>query len=75
MIKRKKSLIIKQIILLVFGSIVLFITFKEEKNNESKKIITVQTQEKIEKQLSKKSQDEDVFFNIEYKFQFLIIAY
>ena len=66
MIKRKKSLIIKQIILLVFGSIILFITFKEEKNNESKKIITEQTQEKIEKQLAKKSQDEDVFFNIEY---------
>ena len=66
MIKRKKNLIIKQIILLFFGSIVLFITFKEDKNNVSKKIITGQTQKKIEKQLERKSQDENVFFNIEY---------
>ena len=66
MIKRKKSLIIKQIILLIFGSMVLFVTFKEEKNSDSKKIISGLTEEKIKKQLARKSQNQDVFFNIEY---------
>ncbi len=64
--ERKKKLRLIQLILLIFGSIVIFFTYYNKDESDRNEIVSKETQEKIKKQLADKSQDGDVFFNIEY---------
>ena len=66
MMERKKKLRLIQLILLIFGSIVIFFTYYNKDESDRNEIVSKETQEKIKKQLADKSQDGDVFFNIEY---------
>ena len=64
MIERKKKLRITQFILLISGLLIIFFTYINKEKFPSEKFINIETQEKIEKQLS--NQEGDVFFDIEY---------
>ena len=63
---RKKKLVIIQISLLILGSFIIFFTYVGKKNISEEKIISEETQKKIEKQISTQTDGDDVFFNIEY---------
>ena len=64
--ERKKKLKIIQLVLLTVGILVIFYTYMNKNNSSVEKIISKETQEKIKKQLAKKSQEGDIFYNIEY---------
>ena len=64
MIERKKKLRITQFILLISGLLIIFFTYINTEKFPSEQFINIETQEKIEKQLS--NQEGDVFFDIEY---------
>ena len=63
---RKKKLLIIQISLLILGSLIIFFTYVGKKNISEEKIISEETQKKIEKQINTQTVGDDVFFNIEY---------
>ena len=63
---RKKRLIIIQLSLLLFGALIIIFTYAKRDKSETGEIIPKETQEKIEQQLTEKSEQSDVFFNIEY---------
>ena len=62
--KEKKKLRITQFILLISGLLIIFFTYINKEKFPSEQFINIETQEKIEKQLS--NQEGDVFFDIEY---------
>ena len=64
MIERKKKVRITQFILLISGLLIIFFTYINKEKFPSEQFINIETQEKIEKQLS--NQEGDVFFDIEY---------
>ena len=64
MIERKKKLRVTQFILLISGLLIIFFTYINKEKFPSEQFINIETQEKIEKQLS--NQEGDVFFDIEY---------
>ena len=66
MTERKKKLIIIQISLLIIGSLIILFTYSDLNFSDKEKIITTETQNRIDEQLKNKSQDGDIFFNIEY---------
>ena len=66
MTERKKKLIIIQISLLIVGSLIILFTYSNLNVSDKEKIITSETQKKIDEQLKNESQDGDIFFNIEY---------
>ena len=66
MTERKKKLIIIQISLLVVGSLIILFTYSDLNVSDKEKIITSETQKRIDEQLKNDSQDGDIFFNIEY---------
>ena len=66
MTERKKKLIIIQISLLLIGSLIILFTYSNLEVKDKEKIITAETQKKIDEQLKKDTQDGDIFFNIEY---------
>ena len=66
MTKRKKKLRIIQFSLLLFGCLIIFFTYLDEENVSKETILSKETQEKLKKQLSKKTTEGDIFYNIEY---------
>ncbi len=66
MTERKKRLIIIQISLLVVGSLIILFTYSDLNVSDKEKIITTETQKRIDEQLRNEDQDGDIFFNIEY---------
>ena len=66
MTERKKKLIIIQISLLVVGSLIILFTYSDLNVSDKEKIITSETQKRIDEQLKNEAQDGDIFFNIEY---------
>ena len=64
--ERKEKLRLVQFILLAIGLSVIFFTYYERGISEKAKIISKETQEKINKQLKGQTQTGDVFYNIEY---------
>ena len=66
MIERKKKLRIIQITLLLLGTSILYFTYSNKSKIPDENIISEEIQKKIEKQISEKPLDSDVFYNIEY---------
>ena len=66
MTKRKRKLITLQICLLLVGSLIILFTYSDLDISDKEKIITTETQKKIDQQLSNNDQDGDIFFNISY---------
>ena len=66
MTERKKKLIIIQISLLIIGSLIILFTYSDLNFSDKEKIITSETQKRIDEQLKNEPQDGDIFFNIEY---------
>ena len=66
MTERKKKLIIIQISLLIIGSLIILFTYSDLNFSDKEKIITSETQNRIDEQLKNEPQDGDIFFNIEY---------
>ncbi len=66
MTKRKRKLITLQICLLLVGSLIILFTYSDLDVSDKEKIITTETQKKIDQQLSNNDQDGDIFFNISY---------
>ena len=66
MTERKKRLIIIQISLLLVGSLIILFTYSDLNFSDKEKIITTETQKRVDEQLKNESQDGDIFFNIEY---------
>ena len=66
MTERKKKLIIIQVSLLLIGSLIILFTYSDLEVKDKEKIITAETQKKIDEQLKGDTQDGDIFFNIEY---------
>ena len=66
MTERKKKLIIIQVSLLLIGSLIILFTYSDLELKDKEKIITAETQKKIDEQLKGDTQDGDIFFNIEY---------
>ena len=66
MIDRKKKIRIAQIILLIFGSLIIIFTYVIKEKSTQETIIPKATQEKIKKQLGEQANDGDIFYNIEY---------
>ena len=66
MIERKKKLRIIQITLLLLGTLILYFTYSNKSKIPDENIISEEIQKKIEKQISEKPLDSDVFYNIEY---------
>ena len=66
MIERKKKLRIIQITLLLIGTLILYFTYSNKSKIPDENIISEEIQKKIEKQISEKPIDSDVFYNIEY---------
>ena len=64
--ERKRKLIIIQISLLLIGSLIILFTYSDLEVTDKEKIITTETQQKIEEQLKNDVKDGDIFFNIEY---------
>ena len=67
MIERKKKLRFAQLTLLIFGILIIYITYYGKKSNLDKEIISKTTKEKVKKQASENESEEgDIFFNVEY---------
>ena len=63
---RKRKLRLIQVGLLLLGTIIIFFTYAKKEKTFEKELVPKATQEKIKKQLAKKSEDGDIFFNISY---------
>ena len=63
---RKRKLRLIQVSLLLLGTIIIFFTYAKKEKPLEKELVPKAAQEKIKKQLAKKSEDGDVFFNISY---------
>jgi lipopolysaccharide export system protein LptA len=63
---RTKKLRLIQLGLIIFGSVIIFYTYFEKEQPLSQKILTKETQKKINNQLSDQAESGDVFYNIEY---------
>ena len=63
---RIKKLRIIQSILLILGFLIIFFTYLDREKKTNEKILTKENQELVKKQIESKSQDGEVFFNIEY---------
>ena len=66
MTQRKKRLRIIQITLLILGILILYFTYLNKTKMPDENIISEEIQKKIEKQISEKPVDSDIFYNIEY---------
>ena len=67
MIERKKKLRLVQLTLLIFGILIIYITYYNKNSNLDKKIISKKTEEKVKKQTTdKKLEKGDIFFNVKY---------
>ena len=60
MTERKRKLIIIQISLLLIGSLIILFTYSDLEVTDKEKIITTETQQKIEKQLKNDVKDGDI---------------
>ena len=63
---RKRKLRLIQVSLLLLGTIIIFFTYAKKEKPLEKELVPKAAQEKIKKQLAKKSEDGDVFFNISF---------
>ena len=66
MMDRKKKIRIIQLILLVIGTIIIFLNYSDKNKNFNEQIISKAAQEKVNERLADQTQDGDVFYNIEY---------
>jgi len=66
MTERKKKLRIIQISLLTLGMIIIFFTYYKSNTDPQQKILSKEVQDKVKSQLKNKSNEGDVFYNIEY---------
>ena len=66
MIERKKRLKFIQFSLVFVGIIIILYTYTNRERDSSEKILPLETQEKIKKQLGQNSENGEVFYNIEY---------
>ena len=66
MTERKKKLRIIQISLLTLGIIIIFFTYYKSNTGTQQKILTKEVQDKVKSQLKNKSNEGDIFYNIEY---------
>ena len=64
--ERKKKLRFLQLILLLAATLIIFFTYSKRDNELQDKIISKETEKKIQKQIASQSEDGDIFFNIEY---------
>ena len=63
---RKKRLRLIQLSLLAVGTLIIFFTYYDKEMLSNNKIISLETQKKVKKQLENESAEGDVFFNIKY---------
>ena len=67
MIDRKKKLRLIQISLLAIGLLIIFFTYYEKDDSLNQRIVSEETQKKIQSQFDDKTQDDgDIFYNISY---------
>ena len=66
MTNRKKKLRIAQISFLIIGIFIIFFTYFNKTDNEQEAIVSKKLQDQINKQLAVQSDNEDIFYNIEY---------
>ena len=66
MTNRKKKLRIAQISFLIIGIFIIFFTYFNKTDNEQEAIVSKELQDQINKQLAVQSDNEDIFYNIEY---------
>jgi len=67
MISRRKKLIFIQLTLLIFGILIIYLTYTNKDSYLDNQIISKTTEEKIKKQSSENElKTGDIFFNIEY---------
>ncbi len=66
MMERKKKLRLLQLVLLIAATLVIVFTYSKKDSELENKIISKETEKKIQKQIATQSEDGDIFFNIEY---------
>ena len=64
--ERKKKLRFLQLFLLLAATLIIVFTYSKRDNELKDKIISKETEKKIQKQIASQSEDGDIFFNIEY---------
>ena len=64
--ERRKKLKYIQLSLLILGSLIIFFTYWDKQKFIKEKIISSETEKKIEKQFAEKTLEGDLFFNISY---------
>ena len=64
--ERKKKLRFLQLLLLLAATLIIVFTYSKRDNELKDKIISKETEKKIQKQIASQSEDGDIFFNIEY---------
>ena len=64
--ERKKKLRFLQLLLLLAATLIIVFTYSKRDNELQDKIISKETEKKIQKQIASQSEDGDIFFNIEY---------
>ena len=64
--ERKKKLRFLQLILLLAATLIIVFTYSKRDNELQDKIISKETEKKIQKQIASQSEVGDIFFNIEY---------
>ena len=64
--ERKKKLRFLQLFLLIAATLIIVFTYSKRDNELQDKIISKETEKKIQKQIVSQSEDGDIFFNIEY---------
>ena len=66
MMERKRKLRLLQFVLLIAATLVIVFTYSKKDSELENKIISKETEKKIQKQIATQSEDGDIFFNIEY---------
>lgn len=66
MISRKKKIILTQSILLFVGLLLIFFTYLNFNKNSSNKIFSKEVKQEINKKINKDTEDNNVFYDIEY---------
>ncbi len=64
--ERKKKKRFLQLFLLIAATLIIVFTYSKRDNELQDKIISKETEKKIQKQIASQSEDGDIFFNIEY---------
>ena len=64
--ERKKKLRFLQLLLLLVATLIIVFTYSKRDSELQDKIISKETEKKIQKQIASQSEDGDIFFNIEY---------